>query len=311
MWRRALQICSLKKSAVIISVLFTCVLLFADAPYKMPEMPQLSMPELTIKDLNMPSISAPRMGTSVYQPSVPGIKNANQNSSTVEKNNVAPVSSALSEDNNSEVFLSNLIKNNTSLTASDISSLYDSGLFSNISSISSLTNTVTSSASTNALLQQVLTSLEELKNEQKKSSLKQQENLAKLKLDSETFKTREPSILRFKINGYNVTDSLTTVFFSESDPDGSFLLSADRKYYLNQKARTETLYILFKSQKNSGSNITYVIQPRIVQDVKNENSYVYKLCQSNSLVAEKTGNLVVVHSTDPSLTVDLLLDLDK
>lgn len=311
MWRRALQICSLKKSAVIISVLFTCVLLFADAPYKMPEMPQLSMPELTIKDLNMPSISAPRMGTSVYQPSVPGIKNANQNSSTVEKNNVAPVSSALSEDNNSEVFLSNLIKNNTSLTASDISSLYDSGLFSNISSISSLTNTVTSSASTNALLQQVLTSLEELKNEQKKSSLKQQENLANLKLDSETFKTREPSILRFKINGYNVTDSLTTVFFSESDPDGSFLLSADRKYYLNQKARTETLYILFKSQKNSGSNITYVIQPRIVQDAKNENSYVYKLCQSNSLVAEKTGNLVVVHSTDPSLTVDLLLDLDK
>lgn len=311
MWRKALQICSLKKSAVIISVLFSCALLFADAPYKMPEMPQLSMPELTIKDLNMPSISAPRMGTSVYQPSVPGIKKANQNSSTVEKNNVAPVSSALSEDNNSEVFLSNLIKNNTSLTASDISSLYDSGLFSNISSISSLTNTVTSSASTNALLQQVLTSLEELKNEQKKSSLKQQENLANLKLDSETFKTREPSILRFKINGYNVTDSLTTVFFSESDPDGSFLLSADRKYYLNQKARTETLYILFKSQKNSGSNITYVIQPRIVQDVKNENSYVYKLCQSNSLVAEKTGNLVVVHSTDPSLTVDLLLDLDK
>ena len=311
MWRRALQICSLKKSAVIISVLFSCALLFADAPYKMPEMPQLSMPELTIKDLNMPSISAPRMGTSVYQPSVPGIKKANQNSSTVEKNNVAPVSSALSEDNNSEVFLSNLIKNNTSLTASDISSLYDSGMFSNISSISSLTNTVTSSASTNALLQQVLTSLEELKNEQKKSSLKQQENLANLKLDSETFKTREPSILRFKINGYNVTDSLTTVFFSESDPDGSFLLSADRKYYLNQKARTETLYSLFKSQKNSGSNITYVIQPRIVQDVKNENSYVYKLCQSNSLVAEKTGNLVVVHSTDPSLTVDLLLDLDK
>lgn len=301
-----MQICSLKKSAVLFVSLSFCALSFAETPYTMPEMPQLSMPELSVSDLSMPEISTPKMGTQIYQPTIPGLKTSNQNKSTETK-----TSAVLSEATDAESILSDLITKNSALTASDISSLYDSGAFSNISSISSLKNTATSAASTNVLLQQVLTSLEELKAEQKKSSLKEQENLANLKLDSEIFKNREPTILRFKINGYNVTDSFTKVFFSESDPDGSFLLSADRKYYVNQKPRTETLYILFKSQKNSGSNITYVIQPRVVQDIKNENSYIYKMSQSKALVAEKTGNLVVVHSTDPSLTVDLLLDIDK
>ena len=118
-------------------------------------------------------------------------------------------------------------------------------------------------------------------------------------------------MLRFKVNGYNILDSLTEVFFSETEPDGTFLLTGDRKYFTNQQVHTETFYMLFKTVNSNGSSITYKVQPSIVQDSKNENSYVYKLSNIKNLTAEKTGNLVVMHFTGDSLSADILLDIDS
>ena len=191
--------------------------------------------------------------------------------------------------------------------------MYDSGLFTNISSLStsdSLANYSTST-STNVLLQQVLNSLNDLKKQQQSASAKEKNELNATKADAETFKKREPSILRFKINGYNISDSLTKVFFSDTEADGSFLLTGDRKYFVGQQVRTETFYMLFKTVSSNGSSLTYKVQPSIVQDHKNDNSYVYKLAAVKNLTAEKTGNLVVMHFTGDSLSVDLLLDIDS
>ena len=69
--------------------------------------------------------------------------------------------------------------------------------------------------------------------------------------------------------------------------------------------------MLFKTVASNGSTVSYKVQPSIVQDHKNENSYVYKLAGIKNLTAEKTGNLVVMHYTDDGVSIDLLLDIDS
>ncbi len=254
----------------------------------------------------------PTVGGGFYKPSFPARPNSSKPSDTSDAAKEKP-ETVLTESLTPESAINAALTKGTTLTAYDISSLYDSGLFSNISSLDSagsLSN-YTTSTSTNVLLQQVLNSLNELKREQQNASAREKNELNAVKTDAEHFKQREPSILRFKINGYNISDSLTKVFFSDTEPDGSFLLTADRRYFVNQQARTETFYMLFKTLSSSGSSLTYKVQPSIVQDFKNDNSYVYRLANVKNLTAEKTGNLVVMHFTGDSLSVDLLLDIDS
>ena len=156
----------------------------------------------------------------------------------------------------------------------------------------------------------MLESLDELKAEQKKASAEQKEELSMQKQDNQTFKTREPAILRFKINGFNIADSLTQVFFSEAEADGSFLLTADRKYFVNQSQMNETFYFLFKTKSSNGAVTSYEVIPTIAQDKKNANSFVYRMCQLGDLTAQKTGNLVVLHYDEGGFNADMLLNID-
>lgn len=298
MWRKVLQVCN-KKIAFSLVVLFSVCFTFAQS-IEMPSMPE--MPD-------MPSVS---LDGTFYTPTIP--KNVPKKQEEKTKENDNKNETVLTNANSDTDLLSTLLGVNSSyLTANDISGLYDSGAFSDISSLNStsvLSNYATTT-STNVLLQQVLNSLNELKQQQKSSSLEKQEELVNTQVDAQNFKQREPSILRFKINGYNIADSLTKVFFSDTEPDGTFLLTGDRRYFAGQRQMSETFYILFKTVSSNGSSVTYKVQPSIVQDVKNENSYVYKLAETKNLTAEKTGNLVVMHFTDNNLNVDLLLDIDR
>lgn len=259
----------------------------------------------------MPTISMPGLDEPFYTPSIPSFtpKNGKGTASTDEEDNDSEV--VLSDATNSDDLLKKLLKNNNLLTASDISSLYDFGLFGNISSLSGTNVASSTNTSTDFLLQQMLTSLEDLKKEQKNATEVEKEQLLLHQQDSQNFKSREPSILRFKINGYSIKDSLTETFFSETEKDGSFLLTADRKYFVNQQPRTETFYLLFKTIKSNGSVTTYEVIPSIAQDNKNTNSFVYKFCQQKNIVAEKTGNLVVLHYEQNGVTADMLLDIDN
>lgn len=272
----------------------------------MPSSPSVSMPE-------MPSISAPTMDGKFYRPSVPqqySQPSAKKESTSAEQKTTETM---LSDATTTDDLLMTLLTNSNLLTASDISGLYDTGSFDTLSSLASGTTSSvnTSNLSTTLLLREILQKLNELKVEQKTASAAEQEVYAAKKQDSETFKTRKPSILRFKVNNYSIKDSLTQAFFSEPEPDGSFLLTADRRYFLNNKSCTETFYMLFKAVKSNGSTTTFSVTPSIAQGTENKNSYVYKLCQCKDLVAEKTGNLVVVHYTSGDVAADLLLDIDK
>ena len=296
-----MPVCKSKKPLVL-SLILLCggfsSLAFAQS-IEMPEMPE------------MPSM--PTVGGGFYTPSFPNRPNKNKPATADSDPSKEKNESVLTEAITPESVLTSALAKGNTLTATDISALYDSGLFSNLSSLGaaeSLSNYSTST-STNVLLQQVLNSLNELKKQQQTASAKEKNELNAVKADSETFKKREPSILRFKINGYNISDSLTKVFFSDTEADGSFLLTGDRKYFIGQQARTETFYMLFKTVSSNGSSLTYRVQPSIVQDHKNENSYVYKLAGVKNLTAEKTGNLVVIHYASDSVNADVLLDIDS
>ena len=138
---------------------------------KMPEMPK--MPDAPSAP-QMPTFSSSGNGFNYYKPSVP-----NQNTSAKsEKSDSKTTGSAknetiLSDGTTSTEQYAKIFNKNSTLTASDISSLYDSGLFSGISSLGNL-NTNNSlyatSTNTNILLQQVLNSLDELKKQQKNAS---------------------------------------------------------------------------------------------------------------------------------------------
>ena len=293
------------------AVLFCVTGVFAQA-LDMPEMPTMSMPE-------MPTISSPTMDGKFYKPSVPKqLQTTTTTSSSTKTETKSSTETVLSDATTTDDILLSLLTNSNLLTASDISGLYSSGSFDTLSSLTGLSGlssygytTSTSDMATSLLLREILQKLNELKVEQNSASAAEQEVIAAKVQDSETFKTRNPSILRFKINNYSIKDSITQEFFSEPEPDGSFLLTADRKYFLNNKACTETFYLLFKAIKSNGSMTTFSVTPSIAQGTENKNSYVYKLCQLKDLTAEKTGNLVVVHYDDNGVAADLLLDIDK
>ena len=292
-----------------VAVFFFVTGVFAQA-IEMPEMPTVSMPE-------MPTISSPTMDGQFYKPSIPKqLQPQTKTNSTTTTETKSSADAVLSDATTTDDILLSLLTNSNLLTAGDISGLYSSGSFDTLSSLTGLSGlssygTSTSDLTTSLLLREILQKLNDLKIEQNSASAAEQEVIAAKVQDSETFKTRNPSILRFKINNYSIKDSITQEFFSEPEPDGSFLLTADRKYFLNNRACTETFYLLFKAVKSNGSTTTFSVTPSIAQGTENKNSYVYKMCQLKDLTAEKTGNLVVIHYDANGVQADLLLDIDK
>lgn len=256
----------------------------------MPEMP------------DFPEISVPTIGSGFYTPKIPyypKAKNpATENDKDSDKDKTETV---LTDGTTTTDILSNLLNSNDFLTAQDVTSLSNAGTFSSLSGLFG-TGTSSDNLSNNVLLQQILQSLEELKAEKKDVIAAG---------TTESLKIHSPSILRFKINSYNIKDSLTTVYISSTENDGSFLMTADRRYIADKKIRNETFYLLFKTKENSGSVITYEVCPSINQDSKNENSFLYKLCSQKNLYAQKTGNLVVLRSSSKDCEADLLIDLDN
>ncbi|MBQ9238758.1 MAG: hypothetical protein IJ191_05515 [Treponema sp.] len=118
-----------------------------------------------------------------------------------------------------------------------------------------------------------------------------------------------PSMLRFVVNGYDVRATCRTVYFSEQGTDGTFLLTGDRRYLSDGTVRTETFYLLFLTAGDAGFAVDYLVEPFVVQDYTNEHSFLYQLAQRKELRAQKTGNLVALHVTEPSWTMDLLIDM--
>ena len=264
LWRKILQVYNIK-IAFIKKVLFCFLLCTSSNLYaqsmQMPQMP--AMPK-------MPTISSPTVNGRFYTPQPPKTQKQNSNSKTTTTTTTAPTETdkkgpegfggGVYPGNNSSVQMqqnqnsqnqnaqnqnvqniANQKKINPStglISAQDVSMLYEAGLFGNYSS---LLGAQSADSTTNIYLQQILASLQELKDNTKSLGYAEKENMENQQKDSKVFSKRAPSVVRFNINGYNIADSLVTVFISESENDGSFLFTADRVYYVDFQPRTECL----------------------------------------------------------------------
>lgn len=116
-------------------------------------------------------------------------------------------------------------------------------------------------------------------------------------------------ILRFRANATDLLTTCTTVYFSQPDPAGAFLLTGDRMVHGGGKERNETFYFLFTPTLNQEGSFIYQVEAQLMQDWPTERSELYPLTANLSLTATRTGNLVALRHTSADWVLDLLLDL--
>ena len=275
---------------------------------------------------SMPTISSPSVKTKPTVQNNKQTSNTKSNESVNSQNQNPSVSAAsllqMSSSNplgsitDLNSILSNLSTEKT--TEADLSSL--STLSSTLLNSSSLTTT-NNSVATNTILTQILQRLEQLqaqvdkinsqpqqvseKNLQNKNEVQTnttQQQISENKITDE--KNNQNKILRFKINNYDLTKSFTTLFFSEPEKDGSFLLTGDRVYNLYGKQMSETFYMLFKNENGNNFEVAVALN----QNDENPNSFLYKLAKISPYKSQRTGNLFFINSNKNDLKIDILIE---
>lgn len=258
---------------------------------------------------SMPSVSVPEIGSGFYVPGNASFYSGTASSSQ-RQNQTSQTESAAEDSQTQKVSsaagtLSSALSQYTAgtnisdiLSASDISSLSGMGLFDSVSGLLGSSGTQTLSSQTDTiLLQQILTEL---------TALKSQINTAE-----STKKESEQKILRFIINGKNILPSCRTVYFSEQEKDGSFLLTGDRSYERDGAVETETFHLLFRAEGSDESATIYKVTPAVFQNTKDESSPVLPLAQKESLTAQRTGNLITLRFKDDTMSMDLLISMNS
>ncbi len=312
MWRKALQIC---KSFLLKFAFFSVC---CAGSFCQMAMPSISMPTLSDSESPaMPRISAPVLGTKFYTPGFvsTNISNKENKADSSENEKQSEQKEDETAKNTKTKDSDSLLKALNYLTADDVSYLGNSGLFGGIYGLLgndvSVSNQFAKNNQNDVLLNSVMAELSELKE-------KTEENSQALKKSNLTVTNSgapgenlkfSPKILRFVVNGYNLKDTIRTVYFSKKENDGSFLLTGDRKYTSDGKSRDETFYLLFKADGNCGTSAGYFVEPQVIQDYKNEYSFLYQLSQKPKLKAEKTGNLVSLKYISDGWNMDFLLDI--
>ena len=295
-------------SLFLFAISFGNLSLFAESP-SMPSMP------------SMPTISSPSVKTKPTVQNNKQTSNTKSNGNANSKNQNPSVSAAsllqMSSSNplgsitDLNSILSNLSTEKT--TEADLSSL--STLSSTLLNYSSLTST-NNSVATNTILTQILQRLEQLqaqvdeinsqpqqvseKNLQNKNEV--QTNTTQQQISES--KNNQNKILRFKINNYDLTKSFTTLFFSEKEKDGSFLLTGDRVYNLYGKQMSETFYMLFKNENGNNFEVAVALN----QNDENQNSFLYKFAKDSPYKSQRTGNLFFINSNKNDLKIDILIE---
>lgn len=316
-------ICNRSAKKIIICAFSAFLLLFCKGAFcqtlnsslSMPEMPSVSFPESPA----MPKITAPTLGAKFYTPGTVGTnisdkKTSESSAGTQDSGNSAEEKNVAAK--NKSAGSANVANALSYLSADDIASLGSNGLFGGVYSLlgndTAVANRYAANNSNDVLLQSILTQLEDIKAKTEENA----DAVKKISLPVTTSgaagsekKEFNPAILRFFVNGYNIKDTIRTTYFSKKEKDGSFLLTGDRKFTTDGKNRNETFYLLFKSDGNCGTSAGYFVEPQVVQDYKNEYSFLYQLTKKPELKAEKTGNLVSLKYISDEWNMDLLLDI--
>ncbi|MCR5172900.1 MAG: hypothetical protein K6B73_08545 [Treponema sp.] len=268
---------------------------------------------------SMPSVSAPALGNGFYVPGSDGFysghKNvpAGANSKTAAETESTASTVTASTTNTSSTDALSLIANSSGpissmLTAGDLSSLESMGV---LPSMGGLLNSTKKSTSDTVMLQQILSELNELKQQVNAVSTARGTTPATTTAAvSDSKQTERSKLLRFVINGTDILGSLRAVYFSHPESDGTFLLTADRVYLNSSKTNTETFHLLFRATGTKNSGTAFTVSPAITQAGDDASSPLYRLSQIDNLKASRTGNLVTLRTEQNGLKVDVLMALE-
>ncbi len=260
---------------------------------------------------SMPTITSPTIGGGYYMPGN-GSNQAYTGRSYQQKSAEAQKKSAEQSKKNKTdgKKTSELGK----LTASDLISLSSSPLVGQLSNILGNTDIVPAEENkTEELLQEVLSQIEEIK-EQNSAVVQPVQTVAVQSVPVQTTvysganKPKTPHLIRFSVNGYNILHTCRTIYISDVQNDGTFLVTGDRAYESDGKTRTETFHILFKTAAATNMQ-NYSAAAAVTQDSVNQYSFLYQLADRQDLQALRTGNLVSMRTTDPEWKLELLIDL--
>ena len=259
----------------------------------------------------MPSVSGPSM------PSMPTVSSGNSSTSTTQTT-ATTTSKTTSETEKTDAKKVAETKAGYALTAQTISSLSGSSDLSTLSSLlggdaSSLYDNITgldsttASYNTNLLLSQILEKLNKIA--EKQGILETEKNLENVQVAA---KKSSAGILRFRFNNYEFVSSLSDVYISTPEDDGTFFVTGDRTYSFGNGQSRETFYMLFKANSSNDSSLlgNYSVAVSVMQDVENPNSFVYKLSKVENLTAQKTGNLASLRLSKSDLKADILISLE-
>ena len=291
-------------------ILIFCAALAAGAAYAESPLP-------------MPTVSVPTLGGGFYAPGSADFYGPSSPAAPARPSRVTPEAAAKAQDtparsaadaSRAETPVSRKLMDVQAhtadiLTAGDISSLGNLGYFRNLSGLLGLSRS--QSLNSGAVdLDAVLSELNDLKSRVEEKD----RNPDVLRASFENQSRAVSRILRFSVNGYDMNKTMQTVYFSNEEPDGTFLLTGDRLYYADGADRAETFYILFKTFANDDGITKYRVSASVSQDYENPNSFLAKLSAlslSEELTADRTGNFVTMKHDGDGLKMDVLLGLER
>jgi len=273
----------------------------ANAGGMQPVQPVTLSPSVTMPSL--PRVSAPVSGGTFY---TPGKRYLNQSQQDGQKQNQSVQEKSASASELEKTLFQNIDGSFSNLSAQDLVQMAKSGSITNVSSLlgNNFFNRGTSGDNfdNQILLKKILSELSEIKKAQNTNNV------------SNTSKTKPsilpPKILRFVINANDVLSKCVQVYFSDTENDGSFLLTGDERTLFENENVSETFYLLFKANGTKNSKTVYSVTPTLSQS-KQTNTLLSKFCSAKDLTASRVGNLVTLHMMQDGMICDLLLDIGK
>ena len=259
----------------------------------------------------MPSVSSPSM------PSMPTFSNENSSYSTNSKSEKTSSTEEVAKTKAGYALtaetISSLTGNSDLGTLSSLLGEDSTSLYNNLTGISTGLDNSVSDYNTTLLLTQILEKLNKIAENQNEDNSTQSEGSSKeAEKNQVEGKKTSSGIIRFRLNNYEYVSSLSDVYISSPEEDGTFFVTGDRNYSVgNQKSR-ETFYMLFRviSQKDASILGNYSVAVSVMQDIENPNSFLYKLSCVENLIAQKTGNLASLRVNNQNIKADILISLE-
>ena len=257
-------------------------------------MPRISGPSMP----SMPTLSTGTGSNSSSQNTTTNKATTEAEKSTTEKVEETKAGYALTAQTISSLSGNSDLSTLSGLLGGDASSLYG-----NLTGLDS----TTASYNTNLLLSQILDKLNKIAETQ--GTLETGESSENVQVAA---KKTSSGILRFRFNNYEFVSSLSDVYISSPEADGTFFVTGDRTYSFGNGQSRETFYMLFKANSTNDSSPlgNYSVAVSVMQDVENPNSFVYKLSKVENLTAQKTGNLASLRLNTNDLKTDILISLE-